>query len=287
MQTFVVDADNVGIRLDAFLVIHVPELSRSSLQKLCIAGRVTVNDQSQPVKYKVKLDDKVSIQFDPKELDEVPDIALPVLYEDDDCIVINKPDGILTHSKGGFNPEATVATFIRDRVRGIDGERAGIVHRLDRATSGVIICAKSPEALSWLQKQFSSRKVKKEYRAVIEGEIDPQEAIIDAPTGRNPRNPKTFQVSPTGKPAQTAYNTIEKGQKFSLLSLLPRTGRTHQLRVHLKYLHHPIVGDVLYGGNAHERMLLHAHVLEITLPNRQRKIFKAPVPQEFNEVLNG
>jgi 23S rRNA pseudouridine1911/1915/1917 synthase len=287
MQTFVVDADNVGSRLDVFLVSQLPVLSRSSLQKLCNDDKVFVNEAAQPVKYKVREGDSVTVHFDPKDLDEIPDIELPILYEDDDCLVIDKPAGILTHSKGGFNPEATVATFIRDRVTGMEGERAGIVHRLDRGTSGVIICAKTPEALSHLQKQFSSRKVKKEYIAVIEGSLERPEALIDAAIARNMRNPKTFMVSPAGKPAETAYATERTDGGYSLLTLKPKTGRTHQLRVHLTYLKHPIVGDTLYKGKIYSRMLLHAHKLEITLPNSERKVFIAPTPPEFEGMLDG
>lgn len=286
MQKFSINADSVGSRLDVFLVTQIPELSRSSIQKLCADDKVFVNDIVQPTKYKVKPGDEITVYFDPKDLDEVPKIDLPILYEDDDCLVINKPAGILTHSKGNFNPEATVATFIRDKVSGMEGERAGIVHRLDRGTSGVIIAAKTPEALKWLQKQFSSRRTKKEYQAVIEGALEPTEAVIDAPIARNLRDPKSFQVSPSGKPAETAYKVLETNNGHSLILLKPKTGRTHQLRVHLNYLKHPIVGDVIYKGQPYDRMLLHARQLEITLPNRQRKVFTAATPKEFREALD-
>lgn len=287
MQKFIVEADSVGSRLDLFVVSKVPELSRSSIVKLCDDGKVLVNDSHQPTKYKVRAGDEVTVYFDPKDLDEIPDIDLPILYEDDDCLVIDKPAGILTHSKGSFNPEATVATFIRGKVSGMEGERAGIVHRLDRGTSGVIIAAKTPEALSWLQKQFSSRKVKKQYLAVIEGSLTPPEALVDAPIARNMRDPKTFQVSPSGKPAETAYEVLETAGGHSLVLLKPKTGRTHQIRVHLSYLKHPIVGDPMYKGAPYDRMLLHAKQLEITLPNRDRKLFTAETPSEFQEILRG
>lgn len=287
MQKFRVSADNVGSRLDVFLVSVVPDLSRSSIQKLCLDNKVLVNGKVQPTKYKVRDGDELAVYFDPKDLDEIPIIDLPILYEDDDCLVIDKPAGVLTHSKGGFNPEATVATFIRNRVIGMDGERAGIVHRLDRGTSGVIICAKTPEALQWLQKQFSTRRTKKEYLAVIEGSLEPSEAVIDAPIARNPRDPKTFQVSTSGKPAETGYKVLETGHGHSLVLLRPKTGRTHQLRVHLSYLKHPIVGDVIYKGAPNSRLLLHARQLEITLPNRERKVFISATPKEFAEALNG
>ncbi len=285
MQKFVVDQGEKD-RLDVFLVSKIPQLSRSSIVKLCNDHKVLVNGEKQPTKYKVKPGNEITVYFDPKDLDEIPDITLPILYEDNDCLVIDKPTGVLTHSKGGFNPEATVATFIRDKIKDMDGERAGIVHRLDRATSGVIICAKTPEALRWLQKQFSSRKVKKQYIAVIEGSMNPPEAIIDMPIARNPRNPKTFHVSQEGKTATTSYKTIKVNNKLSLLELAPETGRTHQLRVHLAHQGHPIVGDMLYGGKKHERLMLHAQMLEITLPNRERKVFAADVPEGFAKIMS-
>ncbi len=280
MQKFVVEQNETS-RLDIFLVSKIPELSRSSIAKLCSNGKVLINDMKQPTKYKVKQNDEITVYFDPKDLDEIPNITLPILYEDDDCLVINKPTGVLTHSKGNFNPEATVATFIRDRIKSMQGDRAGIVHRLDRATSGVIICAKTPDALSWLQKQFSARKVKKEYLAMIDGSLKHDEAIIDMPIARNPQSPKTFHVSQTGKQAKTSYKTIKNENNHSILELKPETGRTHQLRVHLAQQGHPIVGDTMYGGSDYERLMLHAHKLEITLPNRIRKVFVAPLPKAF------
>ncbi len=285
MQKFAVGQIDSG-RLDVFLVDKITELSRSSIARLCNDGKVLVNNKKQTSKYKVKANDEITVYFDPKDLDEIPDVSLPILYEDDDCLVINKPHGVLTHSKGRFNPEATVATFIRKRIKNMDGERAGIVHRLDRATSGVIICAKTPEALKWLQKQFSSRKVKKRYIAVIDGCMNPLEAIIDMPIARNRRNPKTFHVSQEGKSAITSYRTTKTKNKLSLLELDPETGRTHQLRVHLAHQGHPIVGDQMYGGSDNERLMLHAHRLEITLPTRERKVFVAEVPKEFDKIMS-
>lgn len=286
MQRLIVPTDASIERLDVFVARQQPLLSRSSVQKLCHDGRVQVGGDVAKASYKVRPGDMITVEFDPKELDEIPAIQLPILYEDDDCIVIDKPVGVLTHSKGNFNPEATVATFIRGKVHGLSGERAGIVHRLDRATSGVIICAKTPETLHWLQKEFSSRKVKKEYQAVISGRLYPPMAKVDLPIGRNPRRPKSFHVTPEGRSAETVYETVQTGNHRSLVSLKPHTGRTHQLRVHLQYLGHPIIGDELYGGEPFERLLLHAHTLEITLPSRKRKVFESPVPEVFQESLS-
>ncbi len=275
------------IRLDHFLTDAVPQLSRSYIRRLHEQQHITVNGE-YPTKpgTLLKQGDDVVLDIDLEKLLQIPPISLPILYEDDDCIVIDKPAGILTHSKGAFNPEATVATFIQGKVQQLSGDRAGIVHRLDRVTSGLIICAKNPAALSWLQKQFSQRKTKKTYVAIVNGTPDPKEAIIDMPIERDPKKPKAFHAVLSGKPAQTHYRVLQEGQNYSLLELMPTTGRTHQLRVHLSHLKHPILGDELYGSKPAERVFLHAHKLELTLPSRQRKVFVSPVPHSFTEVMS-
>lgn len=272
-------------RLDQKVVELIPELSRASATKLIEGGKVTVNG-NVVVKGGAKLreGDEVLVDFDIKQLDDIPTIKLKVLYEDDDCVVVVKPVGVLTHSKGEFNPEATVETWLRSRTK-LTGARAGIVHRLDRATSGVMICAKTPEALRWLQRQFSQRKTKKTYFAVVKGQFKEPEAIIDMPIERNPKAPATFRVGVKGKMAQTAYKVIEANDKYSLVELKPVTGRTHQLRVHLNHLGHPIVGDYMYGGEKNERLMLHAYSLELTLPDRKRLTFSAPIPKEFRKMV--
>lgn len=285
MKTFSVDETHKTKRLDVFLAEKMPEVSRSFINKLCDMGEIKVNDVVKPAKYKLKLDDKVKIEFDLKSLEKIPKIEIPVLYEDDDCVVIDKPAGILTHSKGNFNPEATVATWLLPRTIKMTGDRAGIVHRLDRATSGVMICAKTPDALAWLQKQFSSRKVKKIYVAIIEGELDPSAAVIDMPIERHPATPKIFRVGENGRKAVTEYKTLKSINGLSELELKPQTGRTHQLRVHLKQLNHPILGDSMYGGKTADRLYLHARTLELTLPNRERKVFESSLPKEFKEII--
>ncbi len=273
-------------RLDQYVVRHNPTLSRSFAVRMIEDGNVIVNGESQlKAGYKVRDNDKITIDFDEAKAVVFPEIEIPIIYEDDDCVVINKPVGLLTHSKGAFNPEATVSTWLRSRMKSPKGERAGIVHRLDRATSGVMICAKTPEALSFLQKQFSQRKVKKSYCAVVQGVMKQPEAIIDMPIERNPKKPQTFRVGSNGKSALTHYKVISASHSLTLLELKPTTGRTHQLRVHLENLGHPIVGDTFYGGQAADRLMLHAASLEITLPSRERKVFEVPVPKEFAELV--
>jgi 23S rRNA pseudouridine1911/1915/1917 synthase len=274
-------------RLDQKVIELIPELSRSFAVKLINEGKVLVNGSPQlKAGSKVRDYDEVVVDYDVSELEIIPEIELEVLYEDDDCVVINKPIGVLTHSKGAFNPEGTVASWLRSRLKDLEGSRGGIVHRLDRATSGVMICAKNPEALSWLQKQFSQRKTKKTYMAVVQGSMNPESAIIDMPIERNPKAPSTFRVGNQGKAARTTYRTVLTDEDYSLLELKPETGRTHQLRVHLATQGHPIVGDTLYDGQKADRLYLHAAELEITIPDgHERKVFTVPTPKEFREKV--
>lgn len=279
-----------GKRLDKTLASKYPQYSRSALEKLIETGQVLVNGNIVKTKYIIKVSDSITADFN--ELTKaVGEIDLPVLYEDDDVVVINKPVGVLAHSKGAFNKEGTVATWLKQHVVGQESQnpfwqsnRGGIVHRLDRATSGVMICAKNEAALSHLGKQFSTRNVKKTYNAVIVGELDEPAGTIDIPIERNPKKPATFRAGVNGKTAQTEFRVIQSNHTHSLLELQPRTGRTHQLRVHLHYLKHPIVGDDFYGGEESPRLMLHAAELEITLPGGKRRTFKASLPANFKTI---
>ena len=274
-------------RLDQYVANKLPTISRATVSKLIDKGVVKVNGEvASKGGYKLRPTDIVEIDYEATIQPPVPDIELVVLYEDDDCLVIIKPTGVLSHSKGAFNPEGTVDSWLRKRIVDISGERAGIVHRLDRATSGVMICAKTAKASSWLQKQFSQRKVKKTYVAVVQGSLATDHAMIDMPIERNPKKPQTFRVGSNGKSAQTEYKILKVSNKYSLVELMPVTGRTHQLRVHMHQLEHPIVGDVLYDGKTADRLYLHAKSLEVTLPNRERRTFEAPLPIEFDNLMS-
>lgn len=283
---FTAAEEDAGKRLDVFVTEHMPRLSRAFIQKLGDTGKITKAQKQLKAGYKMKNGDLIEVDYDESELDTIPTIDLPVIYEDDDCIVINKPAGVLTHAQGALSTEATVATFLRDKLQDIEGSRGGIVHRLDRATSGVIICAKNQAALSYLQKQFAQRKAKKTYMAIVAGRMDPAEAVIDMPIERNPKAPATFRVGSNGKPSTTHYKVLEENETHSLVELKPTTGRTHQLRVHLAEQGHPIIGDPLYGKGAFgDRLYLHALSLELTTPNRQRQVFTAPLPHEFKAFM--
>ena len=272
-------------RLDMTLAERYPDISRSTWQKHIKAGHVSVNGTVRE-----------SPKFDVTEADSIelsiPDATdfsghdLPIVYLDDNVIVINKPVGVLTHSKGALNDEFTVAEFFRRYTTvGLDTNRPGIVHRLDRDTSGIMIGARNPETVTLLQKQFADRKTKKTYMAVVAGQLKQTEAKIDLPIGRNPNAPSTFRVDSKGKAAITRYQVLATNDKLSLVEMRPETGRTHQLRVHMQYHGTPILGDRVYGKSA-DRLYLHAAKLEVTIPGGLRKTFEAPVPPEFSEFFN-
>ena len=291
MKEYIATPADAGTRLDVVVASLYPEFTRSSLELLFDKNRVVVNGKAAKAAYKLREMDSVSI--DETLLKNSPKTPkLPIIYEDENVVVIDKPAGILTHSKGTLNLEPTVADFIRERItdKKLAGNRAGIVHRLDRATSGVIITAKNSEALRYLQKQFSQRKAKKKYIAIVEGNLEPEQALIEAPLGRNPKKPQTFKVLLDGKPASTEYRSTKEfkkdGKNYSEVELVPHTGRTHQLRVHMAYIDHPIVGDKVYGHPGQD-LLLHASSLEITIPGGERQIFESAIPARIKEFENG
>lgn len=274
--------EHAGERADKYVARELPEHSRAFWQKQFDLGYVQNNGKTIGDKTAVAAG-SVTITM-PERI--ITTLDLPIMYEDDDVIVINKPAGVLTHAKGTAVEEATVADFVRPKSTDApEGNRPGIVHRLDRDTSGVMIAAKNPEAKVWLQKQFSDRKVKKTYIALTEGILEPKEAILKLPIERNPKSPQTFRVGAGGKYAETAYEVIEYLPKYTLVELRPYTGRTHQLRVHMTYLGHPIVGDRFYGAKPAERLFLHAASLELTLPNKKRETFRAPLPPDLTQEL--
>jgi 23S rRNA pseudouridine1911/1915/1917 synthase len=229
----------------------------------------------------------VKIEIAKPKSDITGAVDLPVIFENDDVAVIEKPVGILAHSKGEFNDEATVSGWLKKRLRvATTSNRFGIVHRLDRGTSGVMILAKNDDTMKKLQKQFSERKTRKIYYAVVRGQMKQNEALVVLPIARNLKRPTTFCVDPAGRPAETLFEVVKTNGKYSLLKLVPNTGRTHQLRVHLAYLGHPIVGDETYGGEKADRMMLHAESLEITLPDGKREVFKSKTPKEFQKYVD-
>lgn len=273
-------------RLDKVASAKFKQYSRSSIQKLIENGQIRVDDVAVSDGKRL-IDENAKIILDQREIEVDKKLKINILHEDDDCIVIDKPSGVLTHSKGSFSDEPTVASWLTDKNVSFSTttNRSGIVHRLDRLTSGVMILAKHDAAQTWLQKQFSTRRVKKYYTAVVSGLLKHPTASLDLPIERNPKQPSRFRVGPNGKNSVTNYQVlkqnIQRGKSYSLLELNPLTGRTHQLRVHMKYLGHPIVGDDFYGGEKADRLYLHATKLEITLFNKSREIFAAKLPNDF------
>ena len=273
------------VRLDIYLSTKFDTtISRNLWQKYIKAGYVSVNNKvATTPKFEVDETDEIALNLPEKEQ---ADVDLPILYEDDDVIVVNKPSGLLTHAKGGLSDESTVAEIIRPKTSfATDTDRPGIVHRLDRDTSGLLIIAKNPESAAHLQRQFAERTAKKTYIAITDGKPKLNAAKIDLPIGRNPSAPSTFRIDPNGKPAQTTYHVLAENDAQSLVELKPTTGRTHQLRVHLTHLNAPILGDRVYGKSSDCRMMLHAQKLEVALPSGERKVFEAIIPDEFKKFF--
>ena len=271
------------VRLDKLLVAQFPDYNRSTLQTFIKSGYVLV-DGKEVLKPNTLLSEGVKIELNlPEEYTDsdlkkaaVEKMRPETIFEDENVLVLNKPSGLLSMIKGETSFEPTLEDY------GL------LVHRLDRDTSGVVILGKNEETQKMLRRQFQERKAHKTYFAVVEGRPKLDEAMIDLPISRNIKHPTTFIVDPNGKPAQTYYKVIKSNDKYSLLELRPTTGRTHQLRVHLNYLGTPILGDRVYGkapADTDLRLYLHASKLEITIPKGDRRIFEAPLPEEFNRVF--
>lgn len=277
-------------RLDKKLVEKYPEYKRATFQTFIKSGYVTVDGKvAEKPNTLIEESSKIALNL-PKELTDenlkkqaIEKMKPETIYEDKKVLVLNKPSGLLSMAKGEYSAEPTLEDY------GL------LVHRLDRDTSGVVILAKDEETQKMLRKQFQDRKAHKTYYAVVEGCPKLDEAMIDLPIARNVKHPTTFIVDANGKPSQTYYKVIKKGEKNSLVELRPTTGRTHQLRVHMSYLGTPILGDRVYGtapADTDMRLYLHAHTLEISIPNpsdlsgdNMRTKFEADLPKEFSDVL--
>jgi 23S rRNA pseudouridine1911/1915/1917 synthase len=260
------------VRLDILMTEIYKSYNRSSLQKFIELGFVTVDGElakkaNQKFERGVKIDLKVPDEQ--KNADLIPE----KVYEDENVLVLNKPAGLLSMAKGEYCPEKTL------------GDYGLLVHRLDRDTSGVVILAKNEEVQKFLKRQFQDRKTHKTYYAIIDGQPKLDAARIDLPIARDLKRPTTFRVDAKGKESETFYKVLKTDGKHSLVELKPISGRTHQLRVHMKYLGHPILGEVVYGGEKADRLYLHAGSLEITLPGGKRTVFTVPMPKEFKDVL--
>ncbi|USN97650.1 MAG: RluA family pseudouridine synthase [Candidatus Nomurabacteria bacterium] len=272
-------------RVDTFVAQNCDgKFSRSSVGKLISQGRVKLNGEVVKSKaLKLTNGDVVEVYYQ----DPVADEDLRILYESDDEIVISKPAGMLSHAKGPISGEVNVADWLQPKTTDLNVQRSGIVHRLDRATSGVMILAKNPESKSWLMRQFSDRNVHKKYLAIIEGVPDQKKFRIDMPIGRNPKKLTTFYVTESGREAKTDVEVLSTNGKESLVLLSPKTGRTHQLRVHMWANGWPILGDPFYNEvfKDGQELMLHANSLTIQTSDKEWRVFSAPIPSYFLDKL--
>lgn len=279
------DVESKPERLDIFVAQSCEgKFSRSSVGKLISQGRVKLNGQVAESKAaKVIGGDVVEVDYE----DPVASEDLKVLFENDDEIVISKPAGMLSHAKGPISGEVSVADWLQPKTTDLDAQRSGIVHRLDRATSGVMILAKNPESKSWLMRQFSDRNVHKKYLAIIEGIPESKKFKIDMPIGRNPKKLTTFYVTDSGREAQTEVEVLDSNGQQSLVLLTPKTGRTHQLRVHMWANGWPILGDPFYNEDFKDGEELMLHALSLTIQNyaKEWQDFVAPPPAHFLDML--
>ena len=274
-----------GMRLDQFLARNVESTSRSVIQQLIRDGHVTLEGQliAQP-SYRLRAGQGIVLNL-PKggEILDPRGIELDVLYEDESIVVINKRCGVVVHPGAGENQTTLVEGLLVERDLPVDDDpvRPGIVHRLDKDTSGTIVIAKTREAMRSLKEQFASRRVHKLYAAVVEGIVSEEEGLIDAPIGRDQGNPRRMAITARGKSAQTEFCVVERRGSSSLLLVHLLTGRTHQIRIHMRYIGHSILGDTLYG-HAGNRLMLHAWRLGFLHPKSEEYLsFTAPLPAEF------
>ncbi len=286
-------------RLDKFLVERLPQFSRSQLQNLIRKGNVQVDDKVvAKTGFTLEGSEQVQIRVPPPETtDLIPeDIPLDVIFENDDLIVINKPAGMVVHPAAGHSTGTLVHAALAHapKMDGINGEqRPGIVHRLDKDTSGLILIAKNDTAMRWLQSQFKEREVRKVYLALVDGAPPTPSGRVEAPIGRDTGNRKRMAVVPPhkGRESVTEYDTLEAFDEHTYLEVHPLTGRTHQIRIHMAFLGCPITGDTLYGHRRPtlpiKRHFLHAARLTVRLPGEDTpRTFEAPLPPELQKTLD-
>ena len=293
--------DTASQRLDRFLADAVPNLSRSQAQRLIREGRVTLEGEPAKPSASVTPGTRVVVRMSPSPSDEpIPQIIpLDVVHEDDDILVVNKPAGMIVHPAHGHR-EGTLVNALMARYPNLavgDAGRPGIVHRLDRDTSGLIVVAKTRSALEHLRRQFKSRHVQKTYQALVHGQPPAPEGIVEAPVARDPRHRKRMAVVAGGRESRTHYRVLEDLSHYSLLAVSPETGRTHQIRVHLAWLGVPVVGDRVYGPRRNarrvvndvglERQFLHAWRLSFEHPSGKGAIdLEAPLPPDLQGAIS-
>lgn len=293
---FTIDEEKVGIRLDSFLSDSLEGQSRSYIQKLIEQNAVLVNEKGSKSNYKLRKNDVIEVQIpEPVPLDvKAEEIALNIVYEDKDIIVINKPQGMVVHPAHGNYTGTIVNALLShcDSLSGINGVmRPGIVHRIDKDTSGIIVIAKNNEAHASLSEQLKEHSITRCYNALVEGRVKNDTGTIETLIGRNPKDRKEMAiVARNGKRAVTHYKVLESFDSFTLIEARLETGRTHQIRVHMSSIGHPIVGDLVYGYKKQrfetKGQLLHARILGFIHPSTGKYMeFEAPLPDYFENIL--
>ncbi len=297
MKQFIVDIECAGLRLDKLIATKYDDLSRTNIQRLVEDNKIWVNGKNQKASYKVSVNDEIKIEeVEAKEIELKPqNIPLDIIYEDNDIIVVNKQKGLVVHPANG-NPDGTLVNAImaicKDSLSGIGGEiRPGIVHRLDKDTSGLIIIAKNDKAHINLSEQIKNREVKKTYIALVRGVIPENEATINMPIARSTKDRKKMAVSKDGKNAITHFKVLKRYDKYTLVEVKIETGRTHQIRVHMSHIGYPIVGDAVYSNGKNPfgvtGQMLHSQKLTFKHPITNKELnLEAPLPAYFMEVLN-
>jgi len=287
--------DHAGERLDRVVVDHLADTSRSFVQRLIDAGDVLVNGEQRRPSYKVGEGDLIEVHApvpeDPVEVTPA-DILIPIAYEDDDIIVFDKPPGLVVHPAPGHKDSTLVNAFRWLRPENVQPgtERPGIIHRLDKDTSGLIVVAKNERSRLHLLRVWQRREVRKEYTALVIGAFPEDQAKVDAPIDRDPNNRKRMAVVPGGKPAVSHLKVVERLPGFTLMDIEIETGRTHQIRVHCAFTGHAVAGDRTYGGYRQniplERQFLHARRLRFHLPDGRPIDLSSPLPPDLQHVLD-
>ena len=297
MKEYIVSQEEKGKRLDAYIPSVDTDITRTSAQRLIEDGNILVNGKNAKVSYKIQENDKISVEIpEPKQIElKAQNIPIEIIYEDSDIIVVNKPKGMVVHPANG-NPDGTLVNAImaicKDSLSGIGGEtRPGIVHRIDKDTSGLLIVAKNDNAHVKMSEQIKNHEVKKTYIALVRGVFKENEATIDMPIGRSTSDRKKMAVNKNGKNAITHIKVLERFDKYTLLKVNIETGRTHQIRVHLSHIGYPIVGDYTYSNGKNEfdviGQCLHAQKLEFKHPITQKDMcLEAELPQYFKDILD-